>query len=104
MSFEDYIDGRSEAYSNANSASQGTKELPVGKYQGEIYEAKIERQTFNDDFNRWYNTSLSGLDAGDAPLVEDAERLYFSKLKIDESGYDFQYGKGFKKLYGGTES
>jgi hypothetical protein len=50
MSFEDYIDGRSEAYSNANSASQGTKELPVGKYQGEIYEAKITQSRKDGEY------------------------------------------------------
>ena len=50
----------------------------------DITNTKIERQTYNDNFDRWYTASINGLDAGEAPLVEDAEKLYFSDVKVDE--------------------
>ena len=49
----------------------------------DIANTKIERQTYDDDFNTWYTQSINGFDAGETPSVENAKSLYFSDLKID---------------------
>lgn len=49
----------------------------------DVANTKIDRQTFNDNFDRWYTQSITGLDAGDAPSIEEAENLYFNDTKLD---------------------
>ena len=43
------------------------------------------RETLTDkDFTRWYTQTLNGFDAGEAPTIEAAEKVYFSETKIEE--------------------
>ena len=50
----------------------------------DIASNKVERTAYVNEFNNWYETSLSGLDAGDAPSIETAKSLLFDEIKINE--------------------
>ena len=69
-----------ESLSSIDATKIGSKLNTILKY--DISNSKIERQSYNDDFDNWYNTSLSGLDAGDKPSIDVAKNLYFDELKI----------------------
>ena len=51
MTFEAYIEKRSTAYNEASAGIQEISDLPIGKYQGEIYETKITESKKNHE---WY--------------------------------------------------
>ena len=69
-----------ENLSSIDATNIGSKLNTILKY--DISNSKIERQSYNDDFNLWYNTSLSGLQAGETPSIDVAKSLYFDELKI----------------------
>ena len=52
MTFEAYIEKRSTAYNEASAGIQEISDLPIGKYQGEIYETKLPnpRKTMNGTY------------------------------------------------------
>ncbi len=67
---------------NAESEKYSNDLSRILKY--DINEKKVDRQNYIEKFNNWYDTKLSGLDAGDSPDIEEAKNLYFSDEKIDE--------------------
>ena len=71
-----------ESLSSIDATNIGSKLNTILKY--DISNSKIERQTYSDDFDIWYNTNLSGLDAGDKPSIDVAKSLYFDELKIED--------------------
>lgn len=48
----------------------------------DIATSKVERQTFVEKFNNWYDTSLQGLDAGEVPSLDEARTLLFDETKV----------------------
>ena len=71
-----------ESLSSIDATNIGSKLNTILKY--DISNSKIERKTYSDDFDIWYNTNLSGLDAGDAPSIDRAKSLYFDEIKLKE--------------------
>ena len=71
-----------ESLSSIDASNIGSKLNTILKY--DISNSKIERQTYSDDFDIWYNVNLSGLDAGDKPSIDIAKNLYFDELKIED--------------------
>jgi len=65
-----------------DSSNLSSKLNTILKY--DITEKKVARQTYVNNFNSWYTTSISGLDAGETPSLDKAESLYFDDVKIDE--------------------
>ena len=68
--------------SAVDSSNLSSKLNTILKY--DMTEKKVERQSFVNDFNTWYSTSISGLDAGETPNLETAKNLYFDDVKINE--------------------
>ena len=67
---------------NAESEKYSNDLNTILKY--DINEKKVDRQNYVEKFDNWYDTSLSGLDAGETPDLEEAKNLYFSDEKIDQ--------------------
>lgn len=68
------------ALTNADSAKYAS--VLKTSLQVEINNSKVERQTFKNKFDNWYDTSLLGIDAGETPDITEAEDLFFSDEKI----------------------
>ena len=50
--------------------------------RADIATSKVERQTYVEKFNNWYDTSIQGLDAGEIPSLDEARSLLFDDTKI----------------------
>ena len=68
------------ALTNADSAKYAS--VLKTSLQVEINNTKVERQTFQNKFDNWYDTSLLGIDAGETPDLTEAENLFFNDEKI----------------------